>query len=302
MNDYVNYMDRLEPSEELISRLEGLKAPQKRIPVYRTASFAAALILAVGVGGCLWAFSPSREPVREETGKPDIIVEPGQDDDYSHATPYGGGYDIVEDGAVTHYTYPRLDFADASGLPAVALDYTLGEENEYTRSVTAEDVEHIFGKFWRERLGLGDEWVFYDSYGSGLFFNSPDEANGLSFHLACDDGSTYFVELLRGYDVPSCYVLPDDSYGRTDVDGVAVQILEYAIDRRCEVSFFAGGFGYRVRICDVDNYRELAARFVGLALDERRGLEDVRYEYDTPLPGEPADPGVTITQGYDPAK
>lgn len=299
MNDYVNYMDSLEPSGELISNLKSLKAPRRRIPIYRAASLAAALILAVGVGAGVWTMSTSGETRHNELGEPDIIIDPSQDDVYSHITPYGGGYDIVENGVVTHYTYPRLDFADASGLPSVALDYILGEKNEYTRSVTAEDVEHIFGKVWRERLGLGDEWVFC---GSGLFFNSPDEANGLSFHLACDDGSAYFVELLRGYDVPSCYVLPDDSYGYTDVDGVAVQILEYAIDRSCEVSFFAGGFGYRVRICGVDNYRELAARFVGLALDELRGLDDVRYEYTTPLPTKPADPDVTITQGYDPTK
>lgn len=298
MNDYVNYIDSLEPSAELISGLKNLKAPKKRVPVYRVASLAAALILAVGIGVGVRAISTRDESPHNELGEPDIISDPGEDD---IPTPsYGGGYDIVENGAVAHYTYPRLDFADASGLPAVEPDYTLGEENEYTRSVTAEDVEHIFGKFWRERLGLGDEWVLYDSYGSGLFFNSPDEANGLSFHLACDEGSTYFVELLRGYDVPSCYVLPDDFYGHTDVDGVAVQSLEYATDRRCEVSFFAGGFGYRVRICDADNYRELAARFVGLALDERRGLEDVRHEYNTP--STPTTPEKSITQSYAPTK
>lgn len=322
MKDYVNYMDTIAPPPSLRERLSGLRAPKKRL--YPALAAAAALVLAVGVGA-LAASRRAALPENELGTEPaidydhgDYYPEPSEESD-APPKPTPGGLDVSlgegPEGSVLHIVLPCLDFADCSdSTDMVAADYILGEINDFTRDVTTTDLEQIFGPMWREYMGLAEDWTIA---GSTLFFTDSAEPCGMSLALKNNDGEYYDIEILKGYDVPSCYILPDDASGHTNVDGVDVTAVDDA--RSCTVSLFAGGCGYKATIgvgryaatVNMDNYHKLAAAFVRLVVDRPQGFGSVMYDYPHDLVPDPSTdvsaptppgPGAAITPGYDPTK
>lgn len=264
MKRYVNYLNGIEPPEELTERLNKLRARRRHLPLYIASSAAAALVLAVGLG-FLWRHAPA-DPVKEQ-GKPDILITGTEDPLHSDRRE---GYEIDDGEHVTYYALPRLNIADASGLPIEVADYTLCPLGGYGRDLTEGDVVSLFGTAqFRAHLGMPEGAALSGE----VYFSPQGEASGLILYLAEEDAFRVVYEVLRGGDVPDCIVSPDDDYGVTEVDGVRVTTL--AFDNYTEVKFFADGFGYKATIYGEDR-DELAARFVRLVLASGAGLDQIR--------------------------
>ncbi len=271
MRRYVNYLNTVEPAPGLTERLHDLNPRKTRPPLAVACGVAAAL--AAGLGFVLaLRFAPApivKGPAAsgtQELGKQDIApVPPG------HEPPLGTlpeGYEISEGETVTYIILPHLEVGDATGLPTVAMDYTLCPPGGYERTLTEGDAAALFGTaLYREHLGIPASAAL-----SGhVFFSPQDEASGLILYWTEGDMTRACCEVLRGGNVPSCVVCPD-LYGVTEIDGVQVTTL--ALSDSIEVKLFANGFGWKATLYG-DDRATLAARFVRLALSSPSALDAI---------------------------
>lgn len=304
MKDYVNYFESIDPPEELINRLRGLKEPVKKpFPVARVAGIAAALAVVLGLGAAL-SLGVDGELISTESGRPemgpepDIAIEPGPGSGDTSGSAPMGWYQIVDGEFIESIGYPVLNFADASGLPQIAVNYTLGAPGGSERALTAEDLEHLLGERFLEHLGLPADTAVSGT----LWFTSDRAPCGAEIILDAGDRSLY-IEELADHPVPSCVEPPDETYGHTEYHGADVRTLtNFYGESSCEVSFLLNGTGWKATVRG-ENYEELASRFVRLAVDDRNaGLKAARWEYAPPpeTPGGSTD--GTVTAPYNPNK
>lgn len=272
MKRYVNYLNGVEPAPDLTERLHNLKPQKSRLPLAIACGAAAALMLAAGLGLALrHAPAPivrENSPAAtgaEELGKPDIALVPSGGEENYETLP---GYEIDDGELVTYFVLPHLEIGDATGLPSVAMDYSLCPQGGYERTLTEEDAAALFDTaLYQEHLGIPASAVL-----SGhVFFTPQDEASGLILYWTEGDMIRACYEVLRGGNVPSCVVCPDQ-YGVTEV--VGVQVTTLALPDSIEVKLYFNGFGYKATLYG-DNCEELAARFVRLVLSSPSSLDSI---------------------------
>lgn len=262
MKRYVNYLNTVEPAPDLAERLHDLKPRKSDLPLTVACGVAAALVLAAGLGLALH-FAPipiAKGPAAsgtQELGKQDIAPVPPGYDPSLWTLPEG--YEISEGETVTYIILPHLEIGDATGLPSVAMDYSLCPLGGYERTLTEGDAAALFGTaLYQEHLGIPANAAL-----SGhVYFTPQDEASGLVLYRTEGDMIRAYYEVLRGENVPSCVVCPDQ-YGVTEIDGVQVTTL--ALSDSIEVKLFVNGFGWKATLYG-DDCETLAARFVRLAL------------------------------------
>lgn len=267
MKRYVNYLNTVEPTPDLAERLENLKPRKSRPPLAAACGVAAALVLAAGLGLALRHVpapivkenSPAASGA-EDLGKPDLAPDiasagPGSEDSRGTLP----GYEIDDGQIVSYFVLPYLEVGDATGLPFVALDYSLCPLGGYERTLTEGDAAALFGTaLYQEHLGIPANAAL-----SGhVYFTPQDEASALILYWTEGDMIRACYEVLRGGNVPSCVVCPDQ-YGVTEIDGVQVTTL--ALSDSIEVKLFVNGFGWKATLYGEDR-ETLAARFVRLAL------------------------------------
>ncbi len=308
MKRYKRYMDGIGVPDTLHEKLKNLKAPQKRPnPWLKWGGLAAAMALVIGVGA--WAVSlpttdlPAVGPLGPgETAAPDIlpapdpeggvlttgVPEPAPDmpapdpNDPEHVGKNPGvdpGYWLAEGETQAYYFLPALNWVDASGLDRQ--DYALAPPGALYRDAEAEDVTALCGG----EAAMGDHllWDGLD-WGGMLWFLEDGTPQAASVYA---DGENLFLslEIMKGGEVPSCVVFPDEDYQHTEWQGVEITALKNTgcctlddgteLRESREVSFVADGVGYKLGIYTDDAKRagELCARFVryavggGFALD-----------------------------------
>lgn len=261
MDRYKRYMDGIKASDTLHEKLTNLKAPQKRpSPWLKWGGLAAALVaLVVGVGA--WAVRTNH--IGRDVPDAQIV-------DMSSGWSAGEAATGVPEPAPDE---PALNFVDASGL--ARQDYCLASPSAYYRDACYADVtalcsgelpmqDHLL---WDDLDWGGVLWLTED----GMFQAASLHADGENLHLS--------LEIMKGGEVPSCVVLPDEAYQYTEWQGVEITALkntgymvrddgtELNVSR--EVSFVADSVGYKLGIYTDDPARagELCARFVRYAID-----------------------------------
>ena len=290
MKRYKDYMDGVEVSDTLHEKLSNLEEPKKRPqPWAKWGAMAAAAALVVGVGA--WGLSrgavlDSPNPLLsdvdaaraelEEIGGPDIANEE-HDGDFT-ATPSGGGYEVQfgvgDDTMVAYYLLPALNWADASAQSQTAADYALAPPSAVSRGAALEDVRAFAGG----EKAMADHLLWDGLDWDGLFWFLEDGTPHAASLYASGDHLELFLEVMKGGEVPSCIVLPEDSYERGAWGGVEITALKnggYAVidgvelRENREVSFFFDGAGYKLTLYTDDAARadELCARFVRYAVD-----------------------------------
>ena len=331
MKRYKDYMDTVEVSDTLHEKLKHLEEPEKKPrPWAKWGAMAAALALVAGVGtwglsrggwGALmdnfhptgdWNdlidhFDPAIGTVLPEIADiasedPDHVTDPGMKT--------GGGYEVVHgdkndpDTMVSYYFLPWLEWADASG--SSMMDYSLAPPSAVSRDASWDDVLLFTGG---ERA-MADHllWNGLD-WGGTVWFedDSTPCAAGLS---ASGEGLEFFLEVMKGYEVPSCIVLPEEYYETSQWQGVEITAVKgggYAVidgvelNEKREVSFFCNGVGYKLTLyaADVGRADELCARFVRYAVDGGFHLYALSDEpiYEEDLPNED---GVQTNRGLPP--
>lgn len=301
MKRYKRYMDDIEAPDTLHEKLTNLKAPEKRPnpwPKWGGLAAAVALVIglvawAVGLPGDLSAADPLGPG---ETAASDIIPEPDPEggvlttgvpepaepapdpDDPEHVgkePSVDPGYWLAEGETQAYYFLPALNWLDASELGRIAGDYCLAPSGALIRDADYADVTVLCNGEWPMRNHLlwdGLEW------GGVLWFledGTPQAAalyaDGAEIHLS--------LEIMKGGEVPSCVVCPDEAYERAEWGGVAITALEntgYCVQddgtelrESREVSFVADGVGYKLCLyaADADRADELCARFARYAID-----------------------------------
>ncbi len=271
MKRYVNYLDTVEPAPDLTERLHDLKPRNTRLPLAVACGAAAALALAAGLGLAL-RFAPA--PIvkdlaasgTQELGKQDIAPVPPGHDPSPWVLPEG--YEISDGVTVAYIILPQLEIGDATGLPTVAPDYSLCPLGGYERALTEGDAAALFDTaLYQEHLGIPANAAL-----SGrVYFTPQDEVSALDFCWTEGDTLRGCYEVLRGGNVPSCVVCPDQ-YGVTEINDVQVTTL--ALSDSIEVKLFVGGFGWKATLYGEDR-ETLAARFVRLALSSP-GLDAIK--------------------------
>ncbi len=286
MKRYERYMDGVKVSDVLHEKLTNLKAPEKRPnPWLKWGALAAVVALVIGVGA--WAASrpassgrfpggPDAElgtlTTTDPQSEPDPYpVEPGGD---PLETPRGGwGYEVWRDQVVEYIMLPALNWADASTMER--LDYCLAPPGADSRGAEAADVTALCGgeEAMRDHL----LWDGMDWRGT-LWFLEDGTPQAASLYTV-GEGLRLSLEIMKGGEVPSCVVCPDEAYERAEWGGVAITALEntgYCVQddgtelrESREVSFVADGVGYKLCLyaADADRADELCARFARYAID-----------------------------------
>ena len=329
MKRYKDYMDGVEVSDTLHEKLKNLEEPKKKPqPWAKWGAMAAVMALIVGAG--TWGLSRGGWDALAENfrpaagGKPEIADMPAPDiapvdpdgPFVDPAMPFGGGYEIVEGGLAAYYGLPWLNWADASALPQSALDYGLAPPGAVSRDASLDDVLLFTGG----EKAMADHLLWDGLNWDGIFWFLEDGtpcAAGLS---ARGENLGFYLEVRKGHEVPSCVVLPEDSYEYSTWGGVEITALKGGgytftddgteLNEKREVSFFCDGVGYKLTLYADDTYRadEMCARFVRYAIDNgfhldalsADGVLDCSY-YSV---GEPdwEDGGTgEFVPGYDPA-
>ena len=300
MKKYNEYMDGLEASDELHRRLMDLKAPVKKaIPIRKYAAIAAAL--AVIIGGLSLAMD------RYDRGRDDIPrsdhdlgTEDKQLPDRSGPSEPGSTEPgILEPGAPE--PYPVLTFIDATGLPTAMMDYTLGPWDAIIRDAEAADIEQMMGREGFSAL----HWPEVGNFHGTLWFTADGTPCGVFLRGEGED-VTVELEMLVGYEVPSCIVWPKDHYSYTQLDGVEIRAFDMG-ENRLEVSFLTDNVGYKATFSGESDTRGYAAAFVWYAIEggiDFSGLSaegshplisapsNTLYYSELPLPEGEADPDI----------
>ena len=320
MKRYKDYMDGVEVSDTLHQRLTELEPPQKRPAAWKKyGAAAAALLLVAGVGA--WGLSRSQggwgalmdnfkpngdwdaltdhfdpaagtaEVSREDIGEPDIADEDRSGASEKHT---GGGYEVVHgsgpNAMVSYFVLPYLNWADASAQPQTAMDYALAPPSAIRRNASLDDVLAFAGG----QRAMADHLLWDGLDWGGLFWLQDDGtpcAAGLS---ASGKGLEFYLEVMKGGNVPSCIVFPEDSYERSTWGGVEITALKNGgymvtddgveLREKREVSFFFDGVGYKLTLYADDAARadELCARFVRYAVDGGLDLNSLTADGTAP--------------------
>ncbi len=295
MKRYKRYMDDIEVSDTLHEKLKNLKAPGKRPnPWLKWGGLAAAMALVIGVGAWAvranhigrdvpdaqiddmpsgWSAGEAATGVPEPA--PEVSAPDPNDPDHTGKEPKADpGYWLAEGETQAYYFLPALNWLDVSGLEQSGADYCLAPPSAYHRDAGYGDVTALCSGEWpmRDHLlwdGLdwgGVLWLTED----GMFQAASLYADGDDLHLS--------LEIIKGDEVPSCVVFPDEDYQRTEWQGVEITALENTgymtrddgaeLRESREVSFVADGVGYKLCLyaADADRADELCARFVRYAV------------------------------------
>ena len=303
MKRYKDYMDGVEVSDTLHEKLKHLEPPQKRPAAWKKyGAAAAALVLVAGVGayglsrGGWGALMENFKPAAEV--KPEIADIPApfpmpdianEDDPHAPSNSTNKGYELINGGFVTYYVLPDLKWADAS--QGMEMDYALAPLNAISRDAAWNDAlmfsggekamaDHLLwdGRDWGGCLWFEEDFVpDYDpTYEDGV----PEDVVPCAacFYTNWVDGTHLYLEVIKGSEVPSCVVLPDEYYETSQWQGVKITALKNGgymvtddgveLRERREVSFFCGGVGYKLTLyaADADRADELCARFVRYAV------------------------------------
>ena len=316
MKRYKDYMDGVEVSDTLHEKLKNLEEPKKKTQSWaKWGAMAAAFVLVAGVGAyglsrggwnaIMDNFHPTGdwdeltdhfdpavgigEAGREEIGEPDIADEDRSGAPEKHT---GGGYEVVHgvgpEAMVSYFALPCLNWTDASG--SSMLDYALAPPSAIHRDASWDDVRAFAGG---ERA-MADHllWDGLD-WGGTLWFleDGTPCAAGLS---ASGKNLEFYLEVMKGGDVPSCIVFPDEYYEKSRWQGVEITALKNGgymvtddgeeLNEKREVSFFCDGVGYKLTLYANDAYRadELCARFVRYAVAGGFDLDALTPDGGTP--------------------
>ncbi len=299
MRRYKRYMDGVEVSDTLHEKLKNLKAPEKRPnPWLKWGGLAAAVALVIGVGawaaGLPTADQPAVGPLGPGEAAPGIpwpIPDPGgvlttgvpepaepapDPNDPEHVGKNPGvdpGYWLAEEETQAYYFLPALNWLDASGLDRQ--DYALAPSGALYRDAVADDVTALCGG--EEAMKDHLLWDGLD-WGGVLWFLEDGTPQAASVY-ADGDGLFLSLEIMKGGEVPSCIVFPDEDYQYTEWQGVEITALKNTgycvlddgteLREGREVSFVADGVGYKLGLYtdDAERAGELCARFVRYAID-----------------------------------
>ena len=293
MTRYNDYMDNLEASDTLHERLKHLEEPKKKPqPWVKWGSMAAAFALIVGAAA--WGLgrmientatvSPEAPAIGtaapEGNPIPDIADIPapfpaGPNDPQALPDRTDGGYEVVDGDMVAYYLLPALNWADASALTQGSMDYQLAPSSAVSRDATWDDVQLFAGgeKAMRDHLlweGL--------TWGGTLWFSEDGTPCAASLY-ADGNGMSFTLEVMLGYDVPSCVVLPEEHYEISRFHGTRITAVKNGgymvtddgveLNEKREISFYFNGAGYKLTLYAADAARadELCARFVRYAVD-----------------------------------
>lgn len=302
MKRYQNYMDGIRPSDGLHSRLLELTVPKKTAHWQRYGALAAALALAVGVG----AYGLDRLPGRDDMpgGPAEIgVPEPGavpEGPEWTDSQPgTAGGYEVTDGDMALFCILPAVIYNEPGQGAGTSADYSLAAPDALSREAGLDDVKALLDGgdmsghlLWTDELG----W-------SGTLWFSADGTPCAAALSASGDGVELYIEMMAGGEVPSCVRLPDEYYETTTFCGVEITALKntgYAVvdgvelRETRELSCYAGGVGYKLRICGTDGERveNMCARFARWAIVEGFDLAALSAEGAAPcFTGEP-DPSV----------
>ena len=303
MKRYNDYMDAVEVSDTLHEKLKNLEEPKKKTqPWAKWGAMAAAFVLVAGVGAyglsrggwnaimdnfhptgdwnaLIDQFDPAvgtAEVGREEIGEPDIADEDRSGAPEKH---YGGGYEVVHgdgpDAMVSYYVLPYLNWADASVQSQTAADYALAPPSAICRDASLDDVRAFAGG----EKAMADHLLWDGLDWDGLFWFLEDGTPCAASLYADGNGISFSLEVMKGGEVPSCIVFPEDSYERSTWGGVEITALKNGgymvrddgveLREKREVSFLCNGVGYKLTLYagDAAQANEMCARFVRYAVD-----------------------------------
>ena len=290
MKRYNDYMDGVEGPDTLREKLKHLEEPKKKPrPWAKWGGLAAALILAVGAGA--WGLSrggwnagnadwgwdlPAISTVdvgQEIIPAPDIaFADPNDPNSDLDAPLFGGGYEVV-DGEMAEYIFlPYLNWADAG--QGTAMDYCLAPPSAVSRGAARDDVLAFAGG----EKAMADHLLWDGLDWGGLFWFLEDGTPWAAALYADGHNLHFSLEVMKGGKVPSCIILPEDSYEYSTWRGVEITALKNGsymvtdgaeLNEYREVSFFCDGVGYKLTLYADDAARadELSARFVRYAVD-----------------------------------
>ena len=293
MKRYKDYMDGVEVSDTLHEKLKHLDEPkQQSQPWVKWGAMAAAFALVAGVGawglsrGGWSALMDSFEPAaivdvgRENIGEPDIAIGepdlpmtlPGETPPKQPFVDYG--YALQDGDTVSYYFLPYLNWTDASAQSQTAADYALAPPSAISRGASLDDVLAFAGG---ERA-MADHLLWDGLDWGGLFWFLEDGTPCAAALYADGHNLHFLLEVMKGGEVPSCIVLPEEYYETSQWQGVEITALKNGgymvtddgveLNEKREVSFFFDGVGYKLTLYTDDAYRadELCARFVRYAV------------------------------------
>lgn len=309
MKRYRDYMDEVQPPEELHDRLLGLNAPKKTIHWQRYGTLAAALALVIGLGAAglsrIGANPPGLEPaeigeLEPDVGAPDIAPEGPGGDAIDETNQTDGGYELTsEDGLMRSYLILPAIIYNEQG-EAVSMDYSLAPPSALRREAALDDVIALVGS--QEAMKLHLLWGGELDWSGTVWFleDGTPCAAGL---CAKGDGVSLYIEMMVGSEVPSCIVFPDDCYETTTFNGVEIKALKtpactiadgIEISESRELSCFADGVGYKLTIYGADSQRmeAMCARFARWAIVE--GFDLAALSADGAAPWIASDPGDPV--------
>ena len=301
MKRYNDYMDGVKVSDTLHEKLKNLEEPKKKTqPWAKWGAMAAVMALIVGAG--VWGLSQSQggwsdlmdhfvpnagmAPELTDDDWPDNMPElypdfgwPDIADEDRSGAPekhYGGGYEVRDGDMAEYICLPYLEWADASTQPQTSLDYALAPPSAIRRDAALDDVRAFAGG---QRV-MADHLLWDGLDWDGLFWFLEDGTPCAASLYADGNGVSFSLEIMKGGKVPSCIVLPEDSYERSTWGGVEITALKNGgymvtddgaeLRENREVSFFYDGVGYKLTLYAADAARadELCARFVRYAIDD----------------------------------
>ena len=328
MKRYKDYMDGVEPSEELRERLLGLTDPKQRPAWAKYGAVAAALVLAVGLG----AFGISRlsgEPElggNTELGVPEIApvessypaqaIAPGDLPGGSEGTRTMGGYEVAQGEVMSYYMLPYIAYAEESGETAMSIAVPDGVES---RDLTEEEIRNLFGG--EAALTTHLNWGGYAVHGYVMAYEDGTVWRAAVFGKA-ENG--YFTLTMCPDELPlECCLAMGRAETVTDVFGVQVagyyggiygegENREVWLPESREVEFLAHGVGCRFTFYGPEGeagmVEELVSRFVRLAVVEGLNLNALTPGWEPEAPyGGAVDPRPSQgpveeqTEAYTPA-
>ena len=310
MKKYKEYMDGVEVSPELHERLTHLAPAKRPAPWKKYGALAAALVLVVGAG----AFGLSRlgdvgtGPATAELAEeePDIAVVTDSAELPDGQAQTSGGYEVTEGEVVSYYMLPYIAYNDAEDM--MMTDYSLAPPGALSREVELADLDTLLdGADMAVHLLWSDSWEW-----SGTAWFLEDGTPCAASLWADGDDIALNVEMMRGGDVPSCMVFPDESYETTTFNGVEITALKnigyMAKDDGTQlresrmVSCFANDVGYKLTLYGVDEeyLGAICAHFVRWAITEGFDLSALSVDGAVPIDTETGSP-VGVPNGEDEA-
>ncbi len=308
MKRYREYMDSVRVSPRFHETLIHLAAPVRKPAWRRYGALAAALVLALGLGGFGLARSLS-SPAESGagTGEPEIGTETAADASGSAAdsaadiameSPAGagdgtetiGGYEVQEgDGAestVSYFVLPYIAYGETD--VGVAGDYSLVPPDGGFRDAAVDDFLAILGCS-EEALDLHLGWGGCTLSGR-LGFNADGSA-ACAYLFGASDECEFEVELCPDRLPPLCCVELGLEVTTTDVFGVEVAGMknvgirvdtdrDVTFDKSLRTEFLAHGVGVRCTFYggDEEALALLMSRFVRWAVVEGLDLSGVSPE------------------------